>query len=429
LQLELARAFVKLGEVQGAPYSDNLGDTVGATENYKKAVELFESLSHYNPDNLSLKADLSRAYVLRANLMARTGESGYPAYIEKSVALNEQLVAIDPQNVATRSQLVRSYIALADYGGAIWRNNAERMGAYRKAFSQAEELCRTSPQDPEALRALITTRQRLSMNLFWEGKALRQRDGLTAEVRRIATEATEQARSALDACALLEKLETPNPELANYRIKLTEDLGLAMSLGGDERSISTLNILLESARTRAQQQPSNREAQIDVALVLCFLGEAYSGKERWHDASNVLRQSMVVFDEAQRADPGNREIPENRADAMLQLGSALWRSGDFTGASAAFDHAESALHDEAYLKTVILPYFRADMYSGRATMQGNQVQRRIDRETACGLYRKARDEARAIDFDRGHNDQTFLPIVLQRNLSRCESDTISSVSN
>lgn len=35
LQLEVADAYLKVGDVQGKPYTANLGDTSGAIESYK----------------------------------------------------------------------------------------------------------------------------------------------------------------------------------------------------------------------------------------------------------------------------------------------------------------------------------------------------------------------------------------------------------
>jgi len=40
LQLELAQAYVKIGDVQGKPYTANLGDAEGAIASYTKATEI-----------------------------------------------------------------------------------------------------------------------------------------------------------------------------------------------------------------------------------------------------------------------------------------------------------------------------------------------------------------------------------------------------
>ena len=42
LQRELATAYEKIGDIQGNPYSANIGDTDGALTSYRKAVQIRE---------------------------------------------------------------------------------------------------------------------------------------------------------------------------------------------------------------------------------------------------------------------------------------------------------------------------------------------------------------------------------------------------
>ena len=45
LQLDLAEAYLKVGNVQGRPYSPNIGDSSGALKSYAKAIEIAEPLA------------------------------------------------------------------------------------------------------------------------------------------------------------------------------------------------------------------------------------------------------------------------------------------------------------------------------------------------------------------------------------------------
>ncbi|HKO56515.1 MAG TPA: serine/threonine-protein kinase, partial [Thermoanaerobaculia bacterium] len=61
LQMELAGAYQRVGDVQGLPYNANLGDTPGALISYRKALAIAEQVRAREPENeavLRLLADL-----------------------------------------------------------------------------------------------------------------------------------------------------------------------------------------------------------------------------------------------------------------------------------------------------------------------------------------------------------------------------------
>jgi eukaryotic-like serine/threonine-protein kinase len=427
LQTELARAYLKLGEVQGAPYSDNVGDTAGATDSYKKAIALLETVLRVSPDQLAAKADLSRAFVLRANLMARSGESGYPAYIQKSVALNEDLVNSNPENTTYRSQLIRSYISFADYGGQLaWKDGNDRMAAYRRASALADRLFLAAPNDPEVIRVFITTHQRLSMNLYWAGNALKQRDGATQQVLDLGAEAEEHAKQALRARSELEKISPDFAGLLNIRIKLTQNLAMAMSLRNDPQAVVVMRDLLETARARARDDASNQEARFDVALVLCDLATAHSVLGHSSEAVSCLREAVDLLDNGLRADKENRETARNRVEARVALGDALSRNGEFAEAADLF--RQIAEDDDGlnapFQTSILLNFYRGDLLARRGLTQSTDLRRQADLNSATEFYRQALSEMQNVDFTIGNFDHTYLPEIVERKLAACRAQNV-----
>ena len=59
LRRELADAYVKVGDIQGSPFSGNIGDTPGAMESYRKALALREEIVRADPKNISDRAALA----------------------------------------------------------------------------------------------------------------------------------------------------------------------------------------------------------------------------------------------------------------------------------------------------------------------------------------------------------------------------------
>ena len=86
LQRELATAYEKIGDIQGNPYSANIGDTDGALTSYRKAVQIRES---FQPAAVTTETqmELGRSYRALGDIMEQKGE------IERDAARIPALVA------------------------------------------------------------------------------------------------------------------------------------------------------------------------------------------------------------------------------------------------------------------------------------------------------------------------------------------------
>src|SRR4029077_8610239 len=73
LQLELATAYAKVGNIQWARYYANLGDLDGAFQSQRKALAIREAVVAADPSNTQARASLAFSYVLRADLLAGKG--------------------------------------------------------------------------------------------------------------------------------------------------------------------------------------------------------------------------------------------------------------------------------------------------------------------------------------------------------------------
>ena len=75
LQLELATAYQKLGDVQGYIYGPNLGDTAGAAASYSKALRICESLSIETPQDIQIKQQLATLYGRISSVLETSGDT------------------------------------------------------------------------------------------------------------------------------------------------------------------------------------------------------------------------------------------------------------------------------------------------------------------------------------------------------------------
>ena len=88
MQLELAKAYGRLGDVQGSADYANLGDTPGALASYRKALAIQESLLKGAPANASLQWDLFFTYSrIGYSLQAESDFPGALANLRKALEI------------------------------------------------------------------------------------------------------------------------------------------------------------------------------------------------------------------------------------------------------------------------------------------------------------------------------------------------------
>jgi non-specific serine/threonine protein kinase/serine/threonine-protein kinase len=146
LQLELATAYEKIGEVQGAVNVTNLGDIKAGLDSYKKAQNLREAVFAQNPDDAKNKEALSKNYQVTAQtLMWNVDTALASEYFEKAIKLRRELVSETPDSPDLQNRLA---VLLSDYAG-IAINNVENEEAARLLDESAKILNETIKKHPE----------------------------------------------------------------------------------------------------------------------------------------------------------------------------------------------------------------------------------------------------------------------------------------
>ncbi len=76
LQLELAQAYLRVGDVQGKPYTANLGDALGASQSYARAAEIVAPLAarERGTNGSTARGLAANAYASLARVQARANE-------------------------------------------------------------------------------------------------------------------------------------------------------------------------------------------------------------------------------------------------------------------------------------------------------------------------------------------------------------------
>ncbi len=199
----LATAYVRVGEVQGNPDFTNLGDSSGALDTYRKALEMLDPLLKKDPENRKLLELSEEAHLGIGNVEGDRG-SNEKAEVEARAAIeiSRKLLAANPRDPGARLRfLTAHWIRLKYYpsgregaeeearrtcrkrfnshtrypqdvsiqsnlaayynllGGIAGRREAleESLSYYRKCIALREEAARLQPRNPTVLRELAVS--------------------------------------------------------------------------------------------------------------------------------------------------------------------------------------------------------------------------------------------------------------------------------
>lgn len=155
--LDLVDAYTRLGNIQGNPYEQNLGDAAGALASIGKAINLVEPLARTNAQDRDVLRALAVAQEDRGEVLSELGSpQDTVASLQNSVATYHQLNALPGAVAATVADESRANdvlgdetgedIGLADVYGAI--------AAYRKSIDLDRRALQLDPGYQRARRGL-----------------------------------------------------------------------------------------------------------------------------------------------------------------------------------------------------------------------------------------------------------------------------------
>jgi non-specific serine/threonine protein kinase/serine/threonine-protein kinase len=165
LQLDLAKAYLKLGDVEGNPFEIGLGERELARAHYNKAVELLERLHAQNPNQPEVRFALANAYEGLGDLSASPMAFLDP---KQAIVWYEKAFRILPSSGLAPNRLLAFRAKLEQRWGYPCRLTADAAGAQRhfaEAIRIRRELLSTEPDDPTHKRELLLAEQRYADGL------------------------------------------------------------------------------------------------------------------------------------------------------------------------------------------------------------------------------------------------------------------------
>lgn len=377
LQMELAQAYVEVGDVQGDVRAASLGRAREAIESYRKALALVEQVAARAPDDLGALRLLSACYVKVGDTQAETGEiAGGIEMLGHGLRVGESVYARKTGELADFMLLIRGYERLGD-AQLHHRDPAGALKSYRRTLEVSEQRAAEFPSD-RAQNSLALTHSRIGDALAESGdlvgtmesyrRALLIREALVRDYPANAAYSRElkvlynwlgnfsgnpqflnlgDRAAALDyyrrGLVIAEQLVAADPknvsarhDLAVSNGKLGDILADSDPAAGAEyyrRGLAITRALLDDAPEELRYRRRHIMFLNGLASALRNLGDR-------HGAIQHLRQSLDMRQQAPAAYAANPELQALKHAALRALGGLLLDTGDTAG---ALDHNRQAL--------------------------------------------------------------------------------------
>lgn len=321
LQLELARAYLRVGDVQGDLRAANLGQVKASALSYQKGLALAENLAAGAPDNTALFETLTELHLNLGAQHSLNGDvAGGIAELRQALSAAEKINARNPNKRQHLVMLIQSHEALGD-AELSRRNIAAALDNHRRTLQLCERRAAEFPNDP-AQHGLALALSRLG--------------DTQAEQGDLAATLESYRRSLLIHEALVKKL----PDNAVYRREMKVAYNWAGNFSGNPRF---LNLGDSAAALRYYRQglviseelaaadPKNSLAKFDLGVSYEKMGDILSEIEP-AQAAEFYRRALSAMSDVLTASPNQHRFLRRHAVFLWKRGATLRNLGDHKGA-------------------------------------------------------------------------------------------------
>jgi serine/threonine protein kinase len=320
LQVELARAYIKIGAVQGRPNTPNLGDRTGAISSFRKARALLAP-SATTPE---ASAPVFASYLDATRFLSETlflgGQRDEALAVAREGAAGAAKFAEQHPEIAER----RGFVALAEFELAVAVGVHDSLPHWQKAGAAYEALLAEQPDNPAYQRNVALVEKYL---------------GGYYESTNDYPAALIHHQRALD---LDQKRYDRAPDTRTTQLDLAIDLGnvayahlmrheVSDAIAGYERSLFMRQRLLAA-------DPKDALLHSKVAYVQGQLGSVLA---EYGDGTAALRHLHAAVDEYDAAGLSLDGEKSRAADTLMRIGAieqaAAHRAAACTAVRRAFD--------------------------------------------------------------------------------------------
>jgi non-specific serine/threonine protein kinase/serine/threonine-protein kinase len=281
LQLELAEAYSRLGDIQGRALGASESDTPGAIQSYRHALALRAEVLKGRPDDPAVRAAMVASWVQLSELswLAHQADAALTD-AGQAVTASQWLVDRHPDDAQYRLLLARSLLASGYLRYKIKGEADEALQSLGRAVDLFKPAWADHPEDP-------TLGRQLSLAYTRSGEILGTQPGKLDQAIAMDLAARE----------VLQNLVAGAPHNADLRHLLAfADFGLAGLLINAQKidlAAQREQTALAEIKALSAEDPNIVEYHVDVAFVTGNLGRIANLQGRFAQAIDLARSGLA----------------------------------------------------------------------------------------------------------------------------------------
>ncbi len=379
LQSELATAYEKVGDVQGALNNSSLGNIKAGLESYEKARRLREAVYSADPANLETKEKLANNYYVTArtlwnNSQTKEAEESF----ERGLKLRRELAAAQPDSVEAKNRLA---VLLVDYGAIpAFNEEAEKaLMLYNEASAIIAELRQNDPENPTFKKSqtrMIRTLSKVKSGLGDYDGALNDLYFAVDVSHELARQFPEDFRvlrsvwltesivcetyidkgdrqKVVDACTKTVDFPTaalakePENGVVAYDLAISHfNVSRAYRIADEfERSIASGDKAVEVMSELAKKEPENPEYQRNIAVYESEIARARMSLKQYERAIAGFKNVIAIMGPIAEHDKETTPYRYDLAMAYRLMAESYFRSGNSRAALENIDRAIPLIAD------------------------------------------------------------------------------------
>ncbi len=324
LQSELATAYEKIGDVQGALTISSLGNIQAGLDSYGKAGRLRESVYAGDPGNLEAKEKLANNYYVTARTLWNNSQTAEAEVeFERALKLRRDLVAENPDATAYENRLA---VLLVDYGAIpVFNSQTDKaLVLFNEALLIVEKLRSREPQNPDFKK----TQTRLLRVMSKAKGAVGDYEG---GIRGL-TQAIDVSRELAE--------EFPKDFRVQRSVWLTNSIvcELYIDKGDGAKAVETCVPTIDFPRDALAKEPENGVVAFDLAISHFNSSRAYRLSAMYTESIAQGEKAIGVMTGLSNKTPDNLDYKRNLAVYQTEIARAQLKLGRFNEAISGFQN-------------------------------------------------------------------------------------------
>lgn len=313
LQAELATAYEKVGDVQGALTNSSLGNIQAGLDSYAKAAKLREAVYLADPADLESKEKLAANYYTTArtlwnNSQTKEAEEAF----ERSLKIRRELVAAQPASVQYQNRLA---VVLIDYGAIpVFNSQTDKaLVLFDEALKIVSDLRGQQPENSDFKK----TQTRLLRVMSKAKGSIGDYDGALRGFSQAIEISHELAR------------EFPNDFRVQRSVWLTNSMTCELYIDKEDaqKGVAACLPTIEFPKAALEKEPENGVVAYDLAISHFNTARAYRFAGDYPNTIAQAEKAISVMSNLSEKTPENLEYKRNlavydteRARAQIKLG-------------------------------------------------------------------------------------------------------------